>query len=369
MKKFMQTLLVVSLSFTLSVWADDAELLNLLYGSGQKPESIETAEIPAQTDLMILDMKKMNSGDRALLVDVQGKSAIANERMWIPYAVKSPAVKPLQTGIGAGLKVQTTRAVTAYFDPGVQAVKNIEKAQEAVKAMKPCEECDARLLFTAGPVADANPGKVGSPLYCRGLNTVATLDLCRASGKASGDKESAVEEFKIQPDGDVDPETKRLWRFHFRGQARQDMGISIEEGKYGSEVVLFPRKDVPKVRVDGSDIVVILPTGEEVRYDQATGKLKSGVLSETGGKSSPTKVSYSGSGVMVQVTGKASGAATFMKSAGQAVISKKGKKDCVVSPNELWPNRKDDNEDNHFRFATDEGFDQWLKTKCGFGIQ
>lgn len=171
-------------------------------------------------------------------------------------------------------------------------------------------------------------------------------------------------------------EHARSWEFHHENRARQDIGVTVTDGYYfgkgkaaSSELMFFPRKQVQQYSQKDGILEVTLSNGESMKFNSKTGVLESGVLKESKpirGKA-PT-FTYEGTGVMIQMAGMEGNGLSYRETATNAVITKRGHKPCVVPASELWPQRKTDGA-NNFRFATDEGLDQWLKkSKCGFSL-
>lgn len=176
-------------------------------------------------------------------------------------------------------------------------------------------------------------------------------------------------------DGDVTPSRftftnridgkNRLWSFHFENGARQDLAFSISDSPDGrgstskeTYIMLFPRKYLPAIRIEGDKQIVTLPTGEVVVYDVTTKRVLSGVFSEN--------KTYSGNGVMIRADQTGNDARYGRKNNSTATITKQGKT-CKVAKSHLWPDQSDSSA-LHFKFATDEAFDAFLKQKCGFGL-
>lgn len=155
----------------------------------------------------------------------------------------------------------------------------------------------------------------------------------------------------------------REWQFDFAGQARQDLGISISDyndNAYSKSqftyMMVFPRRYLPSIRTDGDQQIVTLPTGETVTYDTKTKKVLGGALTDA--------KTYTGSNVVIKVdaTGKEP-----RLGKGSATISKNGKS-CKVPLKSLWPDQSDSSM-LHFKYSTDQEFDDFLKTqKCGFSV-
>ncbi len=171
-------------------------------------------------------------------------------------------------------------------------------------------------------------------------------------------------------------EQARSWEFHHENRARQDIGVTVTDGYYfgrgkasSSELMFFPRKQVQQYVQKEGVLEVTLSNGELMKFNSKTGAIESGVLKETKVVRGKTpKFTYEGTGIMIQMAGMEGDGLSFRETATNAVITKMGHKPCVVPASELWPQRKGSGA-NNFRFATDEGLDQWLKkSKCGFSL-
>lgn len=165
-------------------------------------------------------------------------------------------------------------------------------------------------------------------------------------------------------------EDKKVFEFHHQYFARQDAGLTIWDGYHNSktadskatEIVFIPRHSVPRLKANGSELLVTLANNESLVFDKVSGKLKSGVLKEVkNGKN--TAYSYSGKGIMIQTTGVDGHAKSFMENAKKAIITKDGQ-NCEVSFDKLWT-RPSGTDSAHFKFATDESFQKWLTTQSG----
>lgn len=201
-------------------------------------------------------------------------------------------------------------------------------------------------------------------LYCKSMETQQPLSFSFSNEKSS----------KLVPESNSS--RSRKWEFQFPNRARQDIHIRVTDAPNSqnsqlreSYLYLFPRKNTPAIRVEGSRMIVTLTTGEEVIYNAKTKDVIGGVFAETGPLTSvsrelnPAKIEYTGSGVMVRVNARGSDPRL---GGGNATISKKGKT-CNVPKADLWPDRNSSSA-LHFRFSRDADFDSYLKSKCGFGI-
>ncbi|MNJ94649.1 hypothetical protein D3C87_123510 [compost metagenome] len=162
----------------------------------------------------------------------------------------------------------------------------------------------------------------------------------------------------------------RDWEFNFQGNARQDIYFSITDSVSGtvsqlqeSYFMVFPRTTVPTIRVEGGRQIVTLPNGETVTYDANTKAVIGGVLSESSAVGArPAQVKYHGNGVMLRVDARGKDP----RVGGTATITKQGKS-CSVPTKQLWPNQSSEGA-MHFKYFSDSDFNDFLKTKCGFGL-
>jgi hypothetical protein len=120
-----------------------------------------------------------------------------------------------------------------------------------------------------------------------------------------------------------------------------------------------------------------LPTGEQVEFDAKTREIVGGVLSETPVDLNPDRaarkfpgVSYLGKGLVVRADARG----TDPRIAKTAIITtgtpasdcEKGAPcgQCQVPSKDLWHQ----NGAARFKFSTDQEFDRFLLSHCGFGI-
>lgn len=319
----------------------------------------------------ILEIRPVDNGFQTLQLQMMN-GAMNGQNLWLQYQMANSPFRFFNNGQLAqrpypNERLEVTRSTPAYRSEEELALSSVNAGSKAVEKINEavCSECELKMIATAGQMKDLNSQASDSAgLGCMSNVETGSAELCRAGSPKGGMSEflkKPIEQFQIRSN-------TRAWRFHFRDKARQDMGITVEDEKFGAEIILIPRKVLPSVRKIGNELHVTLATGEIAIYDDSTGKIKSGVLSEsTVSNSKAPKIEYSGIGVMIQVRGQDNvQTGTYLATAKEAVISKKGQKDCVVDPSELWPDRKRDNSKSHFKFAKDEDFDRWLKSKCGF---
>lgn len=177
--------------------------------------------------------------------------------------------------------------------------------------------------------------------------------------------------------------------FRFDDRARQDIHLFVSDWApsrdrqfrlselMNSVMLFFPRNYLPAiVRLDGRTIVT-LPTGEEVEFDTKTHEVLGGVFSEAPVDLNPDKVArkfpgiaYIGKGVVVRADSRGMdpriGTTAMVSTGSPASDCEKGTdcNRCQVPSKELW----NQNRALRFKFSTDEEFDRYLISRCGFGI-
>lgn len=375
--------------------------------------------MPPGTRAKIDETKLFGSGNYGLKVEVlSGKHK--GEKVWVYYKPSDPGMKLFANAQASGealaaaeveesRSVQATRKTEALRVPAAaekaeeqQAIQEmnqqIKEANKKVQETKPCDGCEVSKAqsrdtvpndagkivstFSARPSADGavirpptrtvNPYGI-RPTRCR---TVGSYDSCTFEGDTSEGK------FKIRNQGpnkvvSAGEYRSREWSFEYEAGARQDIGISISDSPNStisqtqeSYIMLFPRKTLPHIRVEGNKQIVTLPTGETVTYNAQTREVIGGAFSEdgpmtSGGRNlSPAKVSYRGNGVMVRVDRR--GEEPRLLANGTATVTKQGKS-CKVPVRDLWPNQAQ-NSPVHFKYFSDSDFDSYLQKKCGFGL-
>jgi hypothetical protein len=159
----------------------------------------------------------------------------------------------------------------------------------------------------------------------------------------------------------------REWTFSFEGKNRQDISFDVLDSTDGksrqvkdSHMMVFPRKYLPNIRIEGQKQIVTLPTGETVTYDVTTKEIIDGVLSEGPLGKGPGNVAYKGNGLLLRIDGNTE---PRQGKGAMATISKGGKS-CRIPAKSLWPDQSDSSA-LHFKFATDDAFNEFLKTKPG----
>jgi hypothetical protein len=181
----------------------------------------------------------------------------------------------------------------------------------------------------------------------------------------------------------------RDFQFHFDDRARQDIYLFVSDWApsgdkqfrlseiMNSIMLFFPRHYLPAIHSTGTRYIVTLPTAEQVEFHATTREVLGGVFSETSVDLSLDKrtrkfpgIDYVGKGLVVRADSRG----TDPRIGNRATISTKAPltdcekgaecNRCQVPSQELWhqsgPVR--------FKFSTDQEFDRYLLSRCGFGI-
>jgi hypothetical protein len=181
----------------------------------------------------------------------------------------------------------------------------------------------------------------------------------------------------------------RDFQFHFDDRARQDIHLFLSDWApsqdkqfrlseiMNSIMLFFPRHYLPAIRSSGTRYVITLPTGEQVEFHAATREVLGGVFAETGVDLNPDKrarkfpgIDYVGKGLVVRADARGTdprirNKATISTGAPLTDCEKgAGCGRCQVPSQELWHQ----NGPVRFKFSTDQEFDRYLLSRCGFGI-
>jgi hypothetical protein len=181
----------------------------------------------------------------------------------------------------------------------------------------------------------------------------------------------------------------RDFQFRFDDRARQDILLFISDWAPSRDkqfrlsdlmntvMHFFPRNYLPAIRGSSARYVVTLPTGEQVEFDAKTREVLGGVFSETSVDFNPDRtlrqfpgINYVGKGVVVRANARGKdprirNVATITTGT-PAPDCEKGTacNQCQVPSQELWHQ----NGPIRFKFSTDQEFDRYLLSRCGFGI-
>ena len=272
--------------------------------------------------------------------------------------------------------------VEESLSAGEETVQSVQRGNDAIERVNRrdgyCELCELQKQLSEGrgqeftglfQAKEANrEGEKAPPTQDRN-NSIGIRSL--RCGSRDGGYDVCIFSGDVSPGlikivrGNRNKDPLREWQFSFENKARQDLGLMITDISAGgnqtneSYLMLFPRKFLPSIRVSGNSQVVTLPTGETVAYDLVTKKIIGGVLNE--------QKTYSGNGVMVRADQTGSNEARFAKGANATATISKAGKSCKVPKKDLWPDQTDSSA-LHFKYATDQEFNDYLQKKCGFGI-
>jgi hypothetical protein len=421
------TVLVVLLTFAVGFKADDIiELKQYLNGRGgpnflASTDNVEFV-VPKGTRAKISEVKNFNSGNSGFKVEILTGSK-AGESVWVYYNKNNPGMK-LYEGESAldtdkpardpasAKSIKTTRphhVVKAAGEEGGKKIgkpvaddkfapiahgaeggkeitkadfdalnKKIEKGQKATKQIgTQCDKCGADSAYFAGDVEGMDAPVLHQP---QDKNTFGVR------GAVSTDSGS-TNFFQYTFVGDSAPgaylissrtfnketgeisKTGREWNLRFEAQARQDMYMGVSNfdasGVTDSYYFMFPRKTLPHMREENGRLIATLPTGETVTYDATTKKVIKGVLRENSA-ADPSKIGYSGEGLIVRVdggVGQNQGQGADPRRAEKATITKNGKS-CQVPAKDLWPDQSKESA-LHFKYSSDDVFKQYVIKACG----
>jgi hypothetical protein len=185
---------------------------------------------------------------------------------------------------------------------------------------------------------------------------------------------------------------RREFTFSAPQNAKQDSGLMVYEwgnadgGASDSawsmmtEIVFFPRKNLPSIRetttADGTPAYeVTIQNGEKILFNKNTKEIIGGALKETtpidGSTNRQTRkfagLTYDGNGIMVRADqrGESPRSAVVWGQKKQATIYW-GNKTCRVSPADIW--QQPDGEGGSGLYANDDDFYAMLKSKCGWNV-
>lgn len=177
----------------------------------------------------------------------------------------------------------------------------------------------------------------------------------------------------------------REYEFMFEDLARSDMGLLLWDSpdEYESHAHLkimffFPRDILPAIRYESDEIIVTLPTKEEVVYDAKTLEIRRGVLKEgpikqnAKGEALAPNVEYTGSGVVIEASALADWPIGFNAINAKKIVTikKKGQKNCLVPGQELWftDSKKGNNVFFNKKLISNDAFDTYLLNRCKFSL-
>jgi hypothetical protein len=181
----------------------------------------------------------------------------------------------------------------------------------------------------------------------------------------------------------------RDFQFRFDDRARQDIHLSVTDWApsrdkqfrlselMNSVMHFFPRTYVPAITSSGGRSIVTLPTGEAVEFDARTYEILGGVFAEAPVDLNPDKtarrfagIHYVGRGLVVRADARGTDprlgttATISVESPAEDCRGAACKSRCRVPSQELWEQKGA----VRFKYASDEEFDRYLTSRCGFGI-
>jgi hypothetical protein len=181
----------------------------------------------------------------------------------------------------------------------------------------------------------------------------------------------------------------RDFQFRFDDRARQDIHLSVTDWApsrdkqfrlselMNSVMHFFPRTYVPAITSLGGRSIVTLPTGEAVEFDARTYEILGGVFAEAPVDLNPDKtarrfagIHYVGRGLVVRADARGTDprlgttATISVESPAEDCRGAACKSRCRVPSQELWEQKGA----VRFKYASDEEFDRYLTSRCGFGI-
>lgn len=382
----------------------------------------------------VLETVKLPSGNFGIKTKITNGDE-KDEIFWLYYNVQKPAMTLMTKAgketkdLGLASNLTTTEEQKVIKDQSLQGVIGlVDTVPEANKKLlpqeTPCPVIPEASISKEGvdQLATISDTSYTEEILTPPFKQVNELPLlssgCSSRGnkgwdycyKTKADGSKSLSSFQISNKGpnDIVPNPKkeyninRSYNFEFEDRARSDIQLYVIDSPddYTSNAtynlyVFFPRKYLPSVNRVNDELQVTLPTGEKVVYDAETKKIKSGVLSEKamgqlpprpgcntsekacGRKAKADPVSYSGAGVVIQVSAsgdlpvgdRESPSGQLVKNPLIATV-KKGGKTCKLPVADYWIT--DPKRGNNIvldpKYATDEVFDEVLKKRCGFSM-
>ncbi len=177
----------------------------------------------------------------------------------------------------------------------------------------------------------------------------------------------------------------REYEFMFEDLARSDLGLLLWDSpdEYESHAHLkimffFPREILPAIRYQKDEIIVTLPTREEVVYDLKSYEIIRGVLKEgpikqkASGEAQAPDVEYTGKGVVIEASALADWPVNVLNSGAKKIITikKNGQKNCLVPVGDLWYTDTKFGSNVFFnkKLISNDAFNGYLIKRCGFSL-
>jgi hypothetical protein len=209
--------------------------------------------------------------------------------------------------------------------------------------------------------------------------------------RGSAMPETSTEGFELtQLQGD---DVSRSFHFDYLEQARQNIFLQVDDAPNDtvshtmhSHFVFFPRLNLPLVKQLTGTIEVTLPNSEKIIFQKESKKIVGGVFEESAVDTSPNRskrhyanLRYRGKGVLLRAnargqspqlgqheTEKIDDEFGVRGSVGVLIIHGPTGERCHRPKSDFWEPL--DVSPIEFKFPTDEEFDQYLKSNCGFGL-
>lgn len=218
--------------------------------------------------------------------------------------------------------------------------------------------------------------------------------------RGSASSETTTDGFNIGNLGDnkiVDtarhPDSGRTFHFDYLEFARQNISMEVDDAPNGvvshtmhSLFMFFPRKNLHVVEQLSGTINVTLPTGEKMIFQKDSKEIVSGVfeegpvdVSKDKSKRTYANLKYNGKGIVLRANARGQSPQLTesdkskidmeygLRGSGEVLIinGTTGQR-CRRPKVDFWEPL--DVSPIEFKFPTDEAFDAYLKTNCGFGI-
>lgn len=359
----------------------------------------------------VLESKKMPSGNYGIKIKVQN-GAHKDLEVWVYHKLENSALAladkngKVTTEPEQADQVTAQRKIAAIEDPTSarlkDSVRSVMKLNQKPLADKinPIRDCVVRQELSTNMTVPNHDETMSVPPFKARVESSLRSMPCRSFGNGYDicrTENGPIEKFMLANNGGNNIVKKkeyyinRTFEFSFEDQARSDMQLMISDSPDDftshatySVMVFFPRTYLPSVKKNGDVLDVTLPNGEKVQYNANTREVIGGVFTETPmaqderGKAKPPGIKYTGAGVVIRADksgdlpmGDVEDSQGNRKpSPVIATISKKGFNDCKVPSKDIW--YTDYNKGNNVlmkaELATDQGFDDFVRKKCGFSI-
>jgi hypothetical protein len=359
----------------------------------------------------VVEVKKLPSGNYGVKLNIE-TGPFKKENMWVYYNVKNPSLKlKNKTGqeiseIEQSHRGQAVRDIASIKDPvdqnltdSVRQFNKINPRNLTPNLTNIKRDCIVRqelspqdklsnydVTQSVAPFKEIADGDLHS-LPCR-TNEIG-VEVCKTDS-------GVTERFSLRNSGpnnvvkSNEYYINRQFDFEFEEMARSDMKLVVSDSpdEYTSHatysvMMFFPRTVLPSVKKVDNVLEVTLPNQEVVKYDATTKEIIGGVIKESPmaqderKRAKPAGLTYTGAGVMIRTDkagdlpiGDTETGGKTIPSISTTTISKKGYKDCKIPAKDIWYTdyKKAGNVFIKKELATDEGMDNFLRSKCGFSM-